>query len=370
MPTVLRLLLHNHWRFVWAVAGIAVAIIIVFLEQGIFYSILDSQARIATLVRGDLVVLHPARTNLDKWNTFERVQLFRINAVEGVAKVIPIYKRDMGLLDEKEDRVRRIIVYAFPADELPLDIGAPERIGYQLKQKEVVLFDQKSRDIFGQISLNDYLELNERLFRLVGYVGIGPSIVNDGAVVMSEGTWLKVRPEAQPILGVIRVSDPMELETVKQRLIKRYPELTFMTPTELAERERYFTATAAPIGILFGIGMAAGLVVGVVICYQILFNEIMDQLSQYATLKAIGFTNRFLTWLILQQALVLCVLGFMMATPLVWAMFRAIAERTGMVMNLEPERVLIVFILTLAMSIGAGLLALRTVLKADPADLY
>ena len=61
----------------------------------------------------------------------------------------------------------------------------------------------------------------------------------------------------------------------------------------------------APIGAIF-IGLLVSLFIGTVICYQILYNEITDNLSQYATLKAMGFDDLFVL-IILEEASVLSV---------------------------------------------------------------
>ena len=53
-----------------------------------------------------------------------------------------------------------------------------------------------------------------------------------------------------------------------------------------------------------------GLVVGMIIVYQILFADIADHLAEYATLKAMGYTNRYLAAVVLMEATILAVVGF------------------------------------------------------------
>ena len=54
-----------------------------------------------------------------------------------------------------------------------------------------------------------------------------------------------------------------------------------------------------------------GFVVGAIIVYQILFADVSDHLAEYATLKAMGYTNRYLFGVVLQEAIILAVLGFL-----------------------------------------------------------
>ena len=53
-----------------------------------------------------------------------------------------------------------------------------------------------------------------------------------------------------------------------------------MTRAQLEAREKAYTTRATPVGIIFGIGLVVALVIGIIICHQLLFNEIQDHLRQ------------------------------------------------------------------------------------------
>src|SRR6185437_16745045 len=114
--------------------------------------------------------------------------------------------------------------------------------------------------------------------------------------VMSIGDWLARHPNAQPIMGGIRVSPGFDPLRVRQEILSRIPygDTIVMPPAELRSRENSFTLDYVPIGVIFAVGMVAGLVIGAVTCYQLLFNEFLDRLAQFATLKAMGFSNAYL----------------------------------------------------------------------------
>jgi putative ABC transport system permease protein len=122
--------------------------------------------------------------------------------------------------------------------------------------------------------------------------------------------------------------------------------------------------------VLFGIGMLAGLVIGAVTCYQILFNEIVDRLKQYATLKAMGFSNAYLRRAILEQAMLLSCGGFAIGLAAAATVYGYIAKETALAVQLSFTAAGVVFLLAAGMAVGAGLLAVRRVRVADPAELY
>jgi putative ABC transport system permease protein len=267
--------------------------------------------------------------------------------------------------------VRRILVVAFPPEDLPFTIGNREDISRALRAPDTILFDRLSRPIYPDVVDSGSAELNGENYRVAGTVDLGPDIIHDGAVVMSDASWFQRYPNAWPIMGVIRVAQGADIEAVRTRLVATLPDdVSFFTPEELRQREFDFTLRSAPIGILFGIGMLAGLVIGAITCYQILFNEIVDRIKQYATLKAMGFSDLFLKGIILEQALLLACGGFLGGLALAAIGYFYIAGRTQLAVELSFPAMALVFLMAAGMSVVAALLALRRVTAADPAELY
>ncbi len=366
-----RLIAFNRLRLLAAFAGIGVAVAVMFVEFGLLMGILNSQSLMATLVRGELVVVNEARTNLHKWDSMNRIRLNQIAADPDVERVIPVYLGNMGLRDPATNSVRRILVVAFPSGELPFAIGDPDAVARALRSPNTVLFDRLSRPIYPDIVADGEAELNGLSYRVAGYVDLGPDIIHDGAIVMSDASWFQRNPNARPIMGVIRLAEGADTDAVRERLIAALPDdVSFFTPEELRQREFDFTLRSAPIGILFGIGMLAGLVIGSITCYQILFNEIVDRLKQYATLKAMGFSEVFLRGIIIEQALLLACGGFLGGLIFAWGSYIYIADRTALAVTLSVPSVLLIFFMAAGMSVVAALIALRRVVTADPAELY
>jgi putative ABC transport system permease protein len=367
----LRLLLHNRLRLLIASASVAMGVIIVFVELGLLLGMLDAQSIVANLVRGDLLIMNIARVNLHRWDKIDLVRLEQAASVPGVARVTALYQDHVGLRNPADKRVRRIILYAFPPDDIPFKLDDPAAISHALKISHGFLYDRLSRPIFGQFGVGDDIQIDTVPLRVGGYVSIGADIVNDGNILMSEGDWLARLPDSKPIMGLIHLKPGASVEAVRQRILQSLPpDVTVLTPSETAWRETMYTLRTAPVGLLFAIGMLAGLVIGTINCYQVLYNEITDHLRQFATLKAMGFSNNFLRRIILGQAMVLSVAGFSTGLLFAWFADRYIAGQSMLPIGIGPASGVIVGCFTLVMCMTAGLIAIRRVAVADPAALY
>jgi len=136
------------------------------------------------------------------------------------------------------------------------------------------------------------------------------------------------------------------------------------------ERERRFWLDNTPIGFVFGLGMGLSFVIGMVICYQILSSDVADHLAEYATLKAIGYRNRYLSMVVIQQALLMAASGFLPGMAASWVIYRWLSYLTSLPMWMTPGRVAFVLGLTMLMCTGSALLALRKAQKVDPAEVF
>src|SRR4029079_19183290 len=106
--------------------------------------------------------------------------------------------------------------------------------------------------------------------------------------------------------GLVKVADGERATVVQESLRQALPDdVKVLTKAELFRSIEDFWNGSKPVGYVFGIGLLVGFVIGVAICYQILYTDIVDQLPQFATLKAIGYTDRALVRIVLEKALYL-----------------------------------------------------------------
>jgi putative ABC transport system permease protein len=143
-----------------------------------------------------------------------------------------------------------------------------------------------------------------------------------------------------------------------------------MTRSEFAAQEAAYWSRRAAIGFIFDLGAAMGLLVGAVIVYQILYTDVTDHLDEYATLKAIGYHDRYLYSIVLQESLVLSALGLIPGFAIAETLYLMFRHQAHVPVEMTTVRVAFVIALTIAMCVGAGMMAMRRLRDADPAEIF
>src|SRR6185295_5496260 len=160
---------------------------------------------------------------------------------------------------------------------------------------------------------------------------------------MSESNFLEFFPRqrtseglARVELGLVRVEPGVDVETVRARLAATLPgDIRVFTKDQIIAQEIEFWQTQTPIGFVFGLGLAIAFMVGIVICSQILYTEVVDRLPLFGTLKAIGYTNGYLVRLVAGEALLLSGVSFIPGTVLAWILYGFLASLIGFEMFLN-----------------------------------
>jgi putative ABC transport system permease protein len=384
LPLALKILIHTPARLVVCLAGILLAVVLMFSQTGFRNAMFDSQAAIIQELDGDLFILNKARFIMYDPNTFASRRIYQAKAVRGVRAVHPLYIETASSiwrnpLDRKLRRIRSLAFSVNRADDAPFKF--PEIAAYAdaLSMPNTVLFDEISRDYFGNPRAGTRTELAGQEVTVVGTFRLGTDFSTDGNLIMSDRNFAKYFPDRfsrrSPLekvaIGVVKLSPGSDLKAVQQALRAALAEdVNVLTKQELLAQETRYWEENTAIGEIFSLGMIVALTVGIIICYQILYTNVSNYLPQFATLKAIGFTDSYLVGVVLQQALFLSVLGFLPALLAAEALFRVVSGLTGLLMFLTPARIALVLLLTVVMCLISGTIAIRRILTTDPAEVF
>lgn len=377
-------------RLAIAVGGVGFAVLLMFIELGFLNALLDSTVQVLRLIRGELVMVSSTKYALPACERFDRRRLYQARGVRGVGAVEPVYIETFAAILRRQDQQggdrRGYPIRAFGVRVEDPALELPEIAAYadQLRQPGAVLVDSASRPQYamprGGAQMNRFqAELSGRRVRVVGTFHLGVDFANDGNLLMSHSNFSDFFPHripgADPLsvvdLGVIRVAAGADVAQVQAELARRLPDdVAVFTKAEFIEREKDFWRRSTPVGYIFMVGVAVGFLVGVIVCYQIIYADITDHLPEFATLKAMGYPDRYFVGLVLAQAAYLSLMGYLPGCVCSLMGYRLLASFTGLTMRMGWGAAAVVLAATVAMCSLSGLLAVRRLASADPADLF
>jgi putative ABC transport system permease protein len=366
-------------RFVAALAGITFAVVLMLMELGLREVLYRASARIPTHVAGDLVMVHSQYEFLYALRSFSARRLYSALAADGVQAVVPVYSQMGSWKDPVTRREHRIFVIAAPASSEVLDVPSLRDQMKKLSVPDVVIFDVGSRPEYGPIaelyerSSPVYTEINDRRVRVAGLFDLGATFGAGGHVLTSDINFSRLfdRPLGTIDLGLIRLKPGADPDAVRRHITPRIPgDVIVLTRGEFAAREADYWEKRAAIGFIFDLGAVMGLFVGAVIVYQILYTDVVDHLDEYATLKAIGYRDRYLYSIVLQESVVLSVLGFIPGIAIAEVLYLVARHNAHVPVEMTVARAAGVFVLTVFMCIASGSIAMRKLTHADPAEVF
>ena len=371
---------HDKGRMLVAVAGIAFADVLMFMQLGFQNALFSSNTRVHQTLQADIVLIHPQARNLINLSSFPRRRLYQAMNVPGVKSADPLYVKIGNWKNPETRRETSIMVVGFNPDRPAFALPEVNQNLNSIKLPDTVLFDRASRGNYQtaitQINQGKSVktEIDRRTINISGLFTIGASFAADGILMTSDQNYLRLFPRqdvASVNAGLIQLqpgADPVEV----QQVLKAYfPEdVKVLTKQEFIDFEKNYWANNTAIGFIFTLGVGMGFVVGVIIVYQVLSTDVSDHMAEYATFKAMGYRNIYLLGIVFEEAIILSILGFFPGVGVSVGLYHLTRQATNLPLYMTIGRALAVLILNIVMCSISGAIATRKLQAADPADIF
>jgi len=380
IPLAWLLVTRQPVRLAVALAGIAFAGILMFMQLGFRDGLFDASVTIHRLFDTDLVLISPRSSSSVSMAGFPRRRLVQAMADPDVEGITPLHWNLLLWRNPETRSTRSILTLGFePADPLFTDPSLAPKAKL-LQDRGRVLFDELSRPEFGPVA--DWFrdgrtvesEINGKKVRVAGLVGLGTSFGADGNLLTSQETYLELLPNTPPgsiEVGLIRLRAGADADAAVKRLQRDLPDdVNVLTKEGFIAFEQNYWRSSTSIGFIFTLGAAMGFVVGCVIVYQILYSDVSDHLPEYATLMAMGYRLRTLLGVVAREGMLLAVFGYLPAYLAGQGLYLLVRNATQLPVSMNLTRSVTVFIMILVMCMGSATLAMRRLGDADPAEIF
>lgn len=405
-------LVHKRTRTAVAAAGVSFAVALIFMEVGMFGGVERTATMLFDGLRFDLMITSSEYGDVGRPGDLPRSRLAQARAADGVEDVLPV---SIGTGTWQKPATRGILGYTPPggigsigilgvppnrvADVFAVDRGrvfpsreAAKRAGEALARNGTLLYDTRSKPEFG--SLDDVLNLpedgtlggnpknpdqrnairlNDQRVQVVGGFELGAGFSWNGMLLGSEETLANAtgQPRDRVTLGLVTLKPGADLSVAQQQLKQLLPtDVHVYTREEIGDHERRYWMQLTSVGQFLGVAVALAVVVGAIFVYQMMAADIRGMLPEYATVKALGYKPFYLSTVVLWQALLLAVLGYIPGLIASFGLYSITRNFGGIPTEMTAERAVVVLVMTCGMCLASGLLAVRKVHSAEPADLF
>lgn len=382
-PLALLNLLNNRLRTAVAVAGVAFAVLLLFMQLGFLCAVRKSGTQIFDELDFDILLKSEDYLFFTDPRSFPKSRLSAAASHPDVLWARPFYTASNRWMNPKQGDRRVILVLgADPNQPVFANEDIQGKITRHLTSERFILMDTQSRREFGPVDgvrygpddLNQFSELGDRRVQIKGLYSLGAGLASYGSVLINDEGFSQVIPgfsRSDVSLGIVKTRPGADADQVVEELRKQLPDDVLVeTRHRTLEHEKYIWTGETPAGIIFLAGTLMGAVVGAAIVYQVLSSDIRNRIKEFATLRAMGYGDLFLSGVVMQQATILAVAGYIVGFFLSLVLYEVVGKYALMPIAMYWQVALSVFVLTLFMCLFSGLIALRKVWTADPASLF
>jgi len=376
MPLVFTLasrnLLQDRVRLIVTLVGIVFSVVLVTVQLGLF---LGFQRMVTTMIdhaHVDLWITPTETRSFEATAVLDGRERFRALPIEGVSEVIPVMIGFAYWRNPRGGSLTPVLVVGVQPGSAGLQPwNVIEGTADDLSTPDAVAVDGSYFERLGVTRLGEYGEIGNRKAR-VAVVTKGIRSFTTTPFVFTSLDRARAflgAPTSSATYFMVRIEPGADVERIRRRLATEVSDAEVMTSEEFRRRSRSFWLFGTGAGAaLFGSALL-GIIVGTVIVAQTLYSSTKDHLVEFATLRAIGSSRRYIYTVILCQALLSAVAGFVIAA-LAGILIAVASTDTALPIVISPTLLLSLFLITVVMSIASAISAIVVVTRVDPAMVF
>lgn len=364
-------LLHDKVRLVVTLTGIVFALVLIAVQFGMFLGFLDTSANVVEHNTADLWISAPGIPHVNGGSPIDEAKRWKALGVPGVETAVNymVFFLNWKLPDGAFQSTQ---IVGFDLDS---GLGAPWDVVEgkldDLRGQDTVFIDVLYKKKLGVEKIGDTLELNDKRVRVVGFTQGIRSFTTAPYVFASFKNAQNYMglPASKTIFILLKTRPGVDVAATKAAVIQAVPNVEVFTRADMLNRTQTYWVFGTGAGTTTLMGAVLGLMVGIVVVAQTIYSATLDHLREFGTLKAMGATNGQIYQVILVQALLAAVMGYVLGISIAWLVVRSTAN-TDLLIKLPPEIMAAVFGVTLFMCMSASLLSIRKATTIDPAMVF
>ncbi|MFA6045270.1 MAG: ABC transporter permease [Phycisphaerales bacterium] len=369
----LRMLVGDRTKYITLVLGLAFAALLMNQQGAIFLGLLfQATGPLQNVKQPDLWVMDPGTKWVAEYRSIADQKLDRVRSVPGVEWAEPFFT-NWAVTELSNGSFKKVQILGIPRNTL---VGRPVEMVEgnidDLRRPDAILVEKGSAALMNDVKVGDELKINDRRAVVVGICKAKKGFESNGIIYTTFDNAIRFTPVGRERISyiLVKVKGEADIAHVKAD-IDALGDLLALTPNEFRLKTIDFIVVATGIGVNFGITIALGFVVGLLLSASIFYQFTLENLRYFAVLKAMGAGSLTLVWMILLQALVVGTVGYGIGAGAAGAFTLTTRAFESELSAYFPWQLLVgSFFATLA-TIGLGsVLSIRRVLSVSPGVVF
>jgi putative ABC transport system permease protein len=366
-----RNLFHDRLGLIVTVVGIVFSVVLVAVQFGLY---LGSENRIAAMfdhAEADLWIVPLGTKSFDDPAMLSGRERHSVLSTPGVAGVQELAVGFVNWRKPKGGSTAALLVGSDVSQSASLPWNVTDGRVSALAAPSAVAVDSTYFEELGVARIGDRAEVNNmdvtvqavtkgiRSFTTLPYV----------FTTLATARTLLGASADQASYTLVTAAPGASIEDLKSRIAKRLPDAEILTHAEFRKRSLDYWLFETGAGAALIAGALLGIIVGMVIVAQTLYASTKDHLNEFATLRALGASAGYINKVILIQAVLSAVIGYVLGMGLSLLVIQA-AEDSTLLIVMTPRLALMLLCLTVGMCVLAAVCAIFKVIRIDPAVVF
>ena len=368
-----RNLFHDRVRLMVTLVGILFSIVLVAVQLGLYLG--ASRMITANIDHADAelwIMPFGAKSFEDGGLLMGARERHQALATPGVERVTPIVVR-FSEWRKPAGGSTRVVVIGSDAEEgalLPLNLKTGS--WDDIKAPSAIAVDKTYLKDLGVEGVGDTAQINAGRVKIAALTSGVRSFTQSPYVYMPLARGRQLVGAAGSDLAtfqLVKLYPGTDVEKVRNDLLSRLEGAEVLTTPEFRDRSlrQWLFRTGAGVALIGG--ALLGILVGTVIVAQTLYSSTKDHINEFATLRALGSSSGYIHKVILTQAGLSAVLGYVLGMLLALLVVLA-SQSTPLPIVMTPSLAAGLFSVTLFMCAISAISAIVKVTKIDPATVF
>jgi len=376
MPAIaLYNLIHDKHKLLLALVGIMFSVVLVTLQLGILANETKNAGGLISHSGADVWVMQRGTRNVDQCEVISERRYYQVITVPGVAwaERLVVQFSPWKLSNGQHSTVT--LVGLEPNSRLTLPWGMAVGDRDDIFHQNGIIIDERERLRYGSpegpLGIDDRLEIGGRRARVAGFSsGVGtftfsPYVFTSYKRAKEAG---KLPPDATKYV-VVKAMPGLSAEELRDRILQRVGDVDAYTSSQFAAKTSYYWLISTGMGLGVVAAAAISLIVGTVIVGQTMYSATIERLHEYGTLKALGMSNRALGGIVVRQAIMTGMIGYVGGAVIAFFVGNHLT-RYNVPVEVPPILLLVMLIVAVGMCVVASISSVVRVFRLEPAIVF